>query len=71
VQSPTGINAIAGRSASQVWAVGNNGITLYWNGSVWTQQNNSLGRSLDALWVTPDTVWAGGLSGTILKRTGP
>jgi hypothetical protein len=65
--SPT-LNAVSGRDEGHVWAVGDDGAILFWDGNTWSTQAVGLGRSLRAVGVTPDTVWAGGLNGTILKN---
>jgi hypothetical protein len=59
------LNAVAGRSASDVWAVGGDNyeavsLVLHWNGSAWRQVSVPDIGSLDAVTVAPGRVWAAG-----------
>jgi hypothetical protein len=63
-----GLLAITGRSESELWAVGANGSVVTWDGNNWTLQQVTQGRALNTVVVAGDTVWAGGLHGTIIKH---
>ena len=59
------LNAVAARSASDVWAVGGDNyeavsLVLHWNGSAWRQVSVPDIGSLDAVSVAPGRVWAAG-----------
>jgi len=59
------LNAVAGRSAADVWAVGGDNyeavsLVLYWNGSAWRQVSVPDIGSLDAVTVKPGLVWIAG-----------
>jgi hypothetical protein len=58
-------------SANDVWAVGNNGLILNWNGTQWSQVANPAGQGaalegMDALSV--GDVWAINLPGTVTEQ---
>jgi hypothetical protein len=63
-----GLLAISGRTEQEIWAVGANGSVATWDGSTWTLQIVTGGRALNAVVVGGDTVWAGGLDGTVIKH---
>lgn len=59
------LNAVAGRSAADVWAVGGDNyeavsLVLHWNGSAWRQVSVPDIGSLDAVTVKPGLVWIAG-----------
>jgi hypothetical protein len=62
---PNGLNAVAGRAADNVWAVGGDGypgtsLVLHWNGSAWHQVSVPSIGSLDAVTLSPGRVWIAG-----------
>ncbi len=62
---------IWGADASNIWAVGNAGTILKWNGSTWTPQTSGTSQPLFAVWGTDvNNVWVIGNAGTILKWDG-
>ncbi|AKJ06709.1 sialidase family protein [Archangium gephyra] len=63
-----GLLALTGRSESELWAVGANGSVVTGDGNTWTLQIVTGGRALGTVVVAGDTVWAGGLDGTIIKH---
>jgi hypothetical protein len=59
------LNAVAARSAADVWAVGGDNyetvsLVLHWNGSAWRQVSVPDIGSLDAVTVAPGRVWIAG-----------
>ena len=59
------LNAVAARSAADVWAVGGDNyetvsLVLHWNGRAWRQVSVPDIGSLDAVTVTPGLVWIAG-----------
>ena len=67
----THLNGVWGAAAAQVWAVGDDGEIIFWNGSVWTRSSSPVptdeGRHLEAVWGLSETeVWTGGYSGTVV-----
>ena len=67
----TGLRAVWGSDASNVWAVGDGGVILKWNGTTWTAQTSGTTNALRAVWGTSATsVWAVGDNGTVLKWDG-
>lgn len=76
---PQGANLrqISGRSADDVWAVGEAGIILRWNGTYWLSPNRpQVHKAMNGIWVGEDTaqaagdIWAVGDVGTVLHRDG-
>ncbi|OJT27407.1 hypothetical protein BO221_05390 [Archangium sp. Cb G35] len=63
-----GLLALTGRSEGEIWAVGGNGSVATWDGNTWTLQIVTGGHALNAVVAAGDTVWAGGLDGTIIKH---
>lgn len=67
-------NALAGvwvLNATNVWAVGDTGTILKWNGAAWSAQTSGATAALNAVWgVDASNVWAVGDGGTILKWNG-
>ena len=70
------LNAVWGADANHVWAVGNGGAILHWNGAAWAAQNSGTTSSLQGIWGSDAAnIWAVGGSngtgdGTILKWDG-
>lgn len=64
------LNAVNGYSDSAVWAVGNQGTILHWDGSGLTPETSGTTANLRSVWaVDANHVYAVGDSGTILERT--
>ena len=71
--SPTmaALNAAWGSGASDVWAVGDLGTILRWDGTAWTTQTSNTVSNLRGLWgVDNKNVWAVGDNGTIVQWNG-
>ena len=64
--------AIWGTSATDVFAVGNLGIILHYNGTAWLPMSSGIsGADLTAVWgISPAEVYAVGFAGNILKYNG-
>jgi hypothetical protein len=61
------LHKVRGRSTRDVWAVGDMGVALHWNGSCWARFDTGSDKSLRALWPAPDGTWlAAGESGSLL-----
>lgn len=64
------LNHVYGFTSLNVWAVGNYGIILYWNGENWTRQNSGTGKNLNRVWgFSTASVWACGAGGILLNST--
>jgi hypothetical protein len=62
-----------GSASDDVWAVGDTGQILHWDGSAWTRvvAGGSVSDWLDAVWSSgPDDAWAAGRWGTLLHWDG-
>lgn len=74
MQRPEDLNDVFGFAADDVWAVGNAGIILHYDGTRWTEQTPRpvpAATNLRAIWgASPTDVWAVGDGGTVLHRTG-
>jgi len=60
------LHAVWGADASHIWAVGEGGNVVYWNGSLWTSLLTGAGTSetLQAVWGSgPRDVWIAGTAG--------
>jgi hypothetical protein len=65
------LRAIWGSDASNVWAVGDAGTILKWDGTAWSQQYSGTASSLYGVWGSDaSNIWAVGDAGTILKWNG-
>ncbi len=52
---------IHGKSAADIWAVGEKGLALHWNGSMWTSSSTGTDANLFGVWVAASNdVWAVG-----------
>ena len=67
VSTQNDLYAVWGTSATNVFAVGQNGTILHYDGLAWTAMNSSTSEDLYAVWGTSATnVFAAGRHGTIL-----
>jgi hypothetical protein len=58
-------------SDSDVWVVGEQGLTFHYNGTSWTQETTGITNGLNSVWGrSPTDVWAVGDGGTLLRWTG-
>lgn len=58
-------------SANDVWAAGGNGLTLHWDGIVWTVKDSGTRVGTNALWgASTNNVWAVGAFGLMLHWDG-
>ena len=65
------LNAVNGLSDTAVWAVGDRGTILHWDGTSLTPEVSGTTANLRGVWaVDADDVYAVGDSGTILERSG-
>src|SRR5215831_18736214 len=65
------LSAIWGSEASDVWAVGDSGTILHWDGSAWSSVSSGTTNALRAVWGSgASDVWAVGDFGTILHWDG-
>jgi hypothetical protein len=57
--------------ARSIWAVGDDGLTAFWDGSAWTAVDNPTEQSLGAVYfLSPGDGWAGGEGGLIMHWNG-
>ena len=71
--SPQGntLHSVSGSSASDVWAVGELGATVHWDGHSWTQIPSGVQEELNGVWSTgASDAWAVGAKMTILHWDG-
>ena len=62
---------VHGTSASDVFAVGQNGVIVHYNGSTWTSMSSGTNADLGGVFArTPQDVFAAGTSGTVLHSDG-
>lgn len=60
-----------GSSASDIWAVGESGTSLHWNGTAWSSVATSRTNRLRGVWGTGSAdVWAVGEDGLVLRWNG-
>jgi|GEM_PF-1979845 len=65
------LGGVWGTSASSVWAVGNGGTVLFWDGVSWAAQTSGVSDNLNAVYgINASNVWAVGVGGRIIKWTG-
>lgn len=64
------INAVRGSNASRIWAVGDYGYIMFWDGMKWTTQNSNVTQTLEGVFAVDSmNVWAVGRGGVILRTT--
>src|SRR5262249_48297164 len=71
--SPQGdsLSSVWGSAPDDVWAVGNYGAIVHWNGSAWSSGRTPTASSLGPMWGSgPSDVWAVGSSGAIVHWDG-
>lgn len=67
----TTVQAVWGTDATHVWAVGDAGVIVSWNGSAWSPQESGTMFSLYGIWGTsPTDIYAAGAGGTVLHYDG-
>ncbi|HET8933807.1 MAG TPA: SdrD B-like domain-containing protein [Polyangiales bacterium] len=65
------LNSIWANSAKDVWAVGEKGTIIRWNGSSWLEVPGAPSEELKWVWGTgPSDVWIVGLNNTVLRWDG-
>ena len=65
------LSGIWGTSSTDVFAVGDSGTILHYDGAAWSPMNSGTARGLDSVWgSSPSDVFAVGWSGTILHCDG-
>ncbi|KPA10950.1 conserved hypothetical protein, secreted [Candidatus Magnetomorum sp. HK-1] len=62
------LNAIWGRSRSDIYAVGNKGIILHYDGNTWRNLSSPVQTDLYAIWGNETDIYIVGANGVILKR---
>jgi hypothetical protein len=66
-----GLNDVWGSSATDVWAVGNSGLILRWNGTSWSTVSSGTTQNLQAVWGTAaNNIYATGHQGGIFRYDG-
>ena len=61
------LNRIWGSDANNVWAVGDGGAVLRWDGSAWSPQSSGTAKNLYGVWgSSANNVWAVGAGGTVI-----
>jgi hypothetical protein len=63
----SGLRAVAG-SGGEIWAVGNAGGVLQWNGVNWAQIDAGTRHDLYSVFLVPTKQWLAGDLGTLLSR---
>ncbi|HEX8435460.1 hypothetical protein [Archangium sp.] len=65
------LNTVRGRSATDVWAVGERGVALHWDGTCWARILPGNAQQLRAAWpAAGKTWWFAGAGGALLKWDG-
>jgi hypothetical protein len=65
------LQSVWGADAKNVWAVGDGGTIVKWNGSAWSAQPSGTSKDLYGVWGSDaSNVWAVGDGGTIVKWNG-
>ena len=63
--------AIWGTDANNLYAVGDNGTIINWNGSSWSTMSSGTDYRLEAIWGwNTSNIYAGGVEGTVLYFDG-
>ncbi len=63
--------SVSGTDPQNVWAVGDLGVTMHFDGTRWASEEMPVGNALNAIWAhSAQEVWAAGAGGVLLHRTG-
>jgi hypothetical protein len=62
------VMAMGGRSKSDVWASGSEGLMMRWDGRQWTRLDSDSRESVSRLFLTSDETW--GIAGNLIVRRG-
>ena len=57
-----------GSSANDIWAVGQSGTALHFDGSAWSPKKTGANEGLTGVWGTGSQVWVVGQRGAILHK---
>ena len=69
VVTPGRLLSVWGRATNDVWAVGEGGAIVHWDGRVWTLSDSGTLDTLDTVWGdSAGDTWVAGASGTILHH---
>jgi hypothetical protein len=60
------VMAIRGRSKSDVWASGSQGLLMHWDGQRWTDLDSGMNDVISSIFLTSDETW--GVAGTLVVR---
>ncbi|MGE3456041.1 MAG: WD40/YVTN/BNR-like repeat-containing protein, partial [Kofleriaceae bacterium] len=64
------LRSVWARSATDVWAVGDDGVIVHYDGQTWSASPSGVTHDLLAVTGVGNTVWAAGANGVLLKRAG-
>ncbi|MGE0871140.1 MAG: WD40/YVTN/BNR-like repeat-containing protein [Kofleriaceae bacterium] len=64
------LRSVWARTANDVWAVGDDGVIVHYDGQSWTVSPSGVTHQLLAVTGVGSTVWAAGAGGVLLKRVG-
>jgi hypothetical protein len=64
------LRAVHAVAANDVWAVGDPGTILHYNGTDWSVSTSGVTQHLYAITGSGNTLWAAGMGGTILRKVG-
>jgi photosystem II stability/assembly factor-like uncharacterized protein len=65
------LSAIWGTSASDIWAVGDGGVALHYDGQTWSWMSSGTKQNLNGVWTAaPGSTWMVGDAGTVLRFDG-
>ena len=59
-------NPMEAPALNDVWVIGEEGVSLHWNGGDWSSVNIGTSNTLRGIWESGGTAWAVGAGGTIL-----
>jgi hypothetical protein len=62
------LNGVFVRAADDVWAVGDLGLVLHFDGDAWTRHDVPTEEKLTGVWASSDEVWVVGAKSTVLAR---
>ena len=66
----TQLNGVWGAAANDIWAVGDGGVIVHFNGVDWSTIPSGTTENLSSIWGSgPNDIWAGGDSGILLHYT--
>lgn len=65
----TGLRGLSGTGPGDLWAVGQGGVIVRYNGSTWSREKSGAATDFSSINITGTRVWISGSNGTVLRKS--